>query len=391
MKVSLITTSIRIPTGLEAYARDMREHGHPDVDCIVVGERKSDVGISSFCKHLSRNGFPVEYFSIEAQQEYLSAHRSKIGRHLSFDSHQRRIVGMLKAWQEGADLVIHIDAKDHLLEGDFIGSHSNVGRKNKMMVASSSSGYFNSASLLCEAEGKAFFLRGFPSQQRDRTTLLDFTEQSISVAANAGFCLGCSDLDATTRLDHKLEISGIAPASPRHLCLAPGTWSPFPAHNLSLKRDVVPAYFLSPYVGRYDDIWASYIVSRIAAHLGEGISLGSPAVMRSAAPGNLTKELEQELVGYRQTDRFCAALRSIPLTGSSYHECFGQIAAALPDAWTELPKASAIEIEARNQLLTGMVIWHELIASILARSTCNLLESVSAQSPKSPSFAALSR
>ena len=391
MKVSLITTSLRIPTGLEAYARNARDHGHTDVEFIVVGDRKSDLGISSFCRQISQNYFPAEYLSIDAQQEYLSNHRSKIWKHLSFDSRQRRIVGMLRAWENGADLVIHIDSQDRLSEVDFIGSHSHVGRNIKMNVAKSSSGYFNAASLLSEAQGQSFFLRGYPSQQRETGMRPEISEQSIAIAGNSGFCLGWADLDAITCLDGEIRISGVAPGWPEQLCLAPGTWSPFPAHNLSLKREVVPAYFLSPYVGRYDDIWASYIVSRIAAHLGEGISFGQPAVVRGSSPGNLARQLEQELVGYRQTDRFCAALRSIQLSGTSYHECFGQLAAALPTAWKELPRSSGIEIEARNQLLTGMAMWHELIESTLARSTSNLLGSVLEDRVEVSHYTALSR
>ena len=389
MKVSLVATSIRIPIELEAYARNARDHGHSDVEFIFVGDRKSDLGILSFCRRLSRNYFPSEYLSIDAQQEYLSSHRSKIWKHLSFDSRQRRIIGMLKAWENGADIVICIDSQDQLSDSDFIGLHSHVGRSRKMTLVNSSTGWFNQANLLCESRGQTLFLRGFPMQQRDNAGTAQFTDQSIAVAANSGLCLGCSDLDATTHLDHEIQVSGLSLDSPRQLCLAPGTWSPFPAHNLALKREVVPSYFLSPYVGRYDDIWASYIVSRIAAHLGEAICFGSPAVIRSAGTGNLAKDLEQELVGYRQTDRFCQALRSIPLSGTSYHECFGQIAAALPAAWPELPKTSGIEIEARNQLLTGMAIWHELIASIQARSTSSLLESVADQSPNFSKITAL--
>jgi hypothetical protein len=298
---------------------------------------------------------------------------------------------MLKAWENGADLVIHIDSQDRLTGGDFIGWHSHVGRKNRMLVANSTTGYMNTASLLSEEQGKSFFLRGYPSQQRGNQGPPDMNEQPIAVAANSGICFGFADLDAISCLDDKFQVSGLAPGAPNQLCLAPGTWSPFPAHNLSMKREVVPAYFLSPYVGRYDDIWASYIVSRIATHLGEGISFGLPAVVRDSAPGNLARQLEQELVGYRQTDRFCAALRSIPLSGTSYHECFGQLAAALPTAWKELPKSSGIEIEARNQLLTGMAMWHELIASTLARSTSNLLESVSEDRSEVSHYTALSR
>ena len=52
--------------------------------------------------------------------------------------------------------------------------------------------------------------------------------------------------------------------------LAPGARGPFNSQNTILARAVLPAYFLSPNVGRYDDIFASFMVKRIADHLGWG-------------------------------------------------------------------------------------------------------------------------
>ena len=46
-----------------------------------------------------------------------------------------------------------------------------------------------------------------------------------------------------------------------------GTWSPFNSQNTALSAKIIPAYPLSPKVGRYDDIWASYVIYRIAGPL----------------------------------------------------------------------------------------------------------------------------
>ena len=38
--------------------------------------------------------------------------------------------------------------------------------------------------------------------------------------------------------------------------MANGTWCPFNSQNTALHRNLIPAYVLSPLIGRMDDIWA---------------------------------------------------------------------------------------------------------------------------------------
>jgi hypothetical protein len=105
-------------------------------------------------------------------------------------------------------------------------------------------------------------------------------------------------------------------------------------------REVIPAYFQSPYVGRYDDIWPSYIATRIINHFGDVVAYGQPVLRQKRNEHNLWKDLDNERVGMLLTDEFCATLRSIPLTGTTYHECCGELAMKLPQAWQPSAKWS---------------------------------------------------
>ena len=133
-----------------------------------------------------------------------------------------------------------------------------------------------------------------------------------------------------------------------------------------MMRDVVPAYFLSPYIGRYDDIWASYIINRIAEHVGDVISFGEPLVRQERNPHDMWRDLDAERNGMILTDDFCAALRSIALTGTSYHQCFGEMTEALPEAWAEGAKWTESQKEWRAKLLEGMRIWHTAFRELRA-------------------------
>jgi hypothetical protein len=137
-------------------------------------------------------------------------------------------------------------------------------------------------------------------------------------------------------------------------------------------REVVLAYFLSPYVGRYDDIWASYIVSRIAQHLGDVIAFGDPLVRQERNPHDLWKDLDAERNGMILTDGFCAALRAITLTGTGYQECFGEVCQKLDEAWEVGANWTDSQEQWRAKLLEGLRIWHEVFDKLAIRERVSL-------------------
>ena len=81
------------------------------------------------------------------------------------------------------------------------------------------------------------------------------------------------DIDAVTRLAAPVMATGYKRGE--SFALAKGTWFPFNSQNTALAREAIPAYFLSPHVGRYDDIWASYVVKSVAVHMQALVSPGS--------------------------------------------------------------------------------------------------------------------
>jgi hypothetical protein len=375
-KTFLLVSSPHFPVALEAYLSNARDYGHRDLEVLLIGDRNCGPEVNSFSRNIERNFFPCHFLDMDSQKSYLNSRNNDLKKHLRFDSRPRKSIGLLWAWENGADLVLFINPQDDPIKGDFVGQHLHVGDTSQLQTVSSPTGWANPYAALEESNGLIPYPRGFPLSQRSTPQDLQFDSSSLPVAANFGTCFGRSDLDAIAYRNSEVHISPQKRETDSQLCLAPGTWSPFPAHNLAIKRDLIPAYFLSPYVGRSDDVWASFLVSRIAQHLGEGITFGSPGALRNGKNENLQKDLELELVGYRQTSRFCQALRSIQLTSTSYHDCFGEIAAALQSAWPEPLKASGIEIEARSQILNGTRLWHETFANLQAQSRTNLFKNI---------------
>jgi hypothetical protein len=364
LKVTIVTTTINIPALLIQYARNARGYGHSELDFIVIGDRKSPPETADFCKSVPH--YPCVYLDIPAQQQYLKRF-PELWNHLRFDSIQRRNIGILMAYENGADVMITIDDDNFVMDQDFVGLHSVVGSSPDLLAYGSTSGWFNVCSCLATDHDVPFYHRGFPQKMRwlENGHVTSSSRLKHRVAVNAGLWLDDPDIDALARMDRPIVVRGFNSQWPgTNFALSPGTWSPFNSQNTALMRDAIPAYFLSPYNGRYDDIWGSYILTRIAGHLDDVVSFGEPLVRQERNPHDLWKDLDMERNGMIMTDDFCAALRSISLQGQTYHECFGEILAVLTQAWTPGPAWNESQREWRNKLVEGLVLWHAVFEQL---------------------------
>ena len=363
MKTTIVTTTINVPVLLTQYARNARHYGHKDLDFVIIGDRKSAAGTAEFCKSIEQY-YPATYLDIPAQEKYLERF-PKLREHLLFDSIQRRNIGILLAYENEADVIISIDDDNFVMNQDFVGLHGVVGQTLEVMEFSSTAGWFNVCSMLEADHGVQFYHRGYPQKVRwtESNHFVAMSRGNRRVAVNAGLWLDNPDIDALTRMERQPVVRGFKPTSPTRFCLSEGTWSPFNSQNTALTREAIPAYFLSPYIGRYDDIWASYIIIRIAEHLNDAIVFGEPLVRQERNPHNLWKDLEQERNGMIMTDEFCETLRGIALTGATYQECFNELTGKLRDSWKEDAKWTESQKEWRRRLLEGMEIWGEVFVS----------------------------
>src|SRR6267378_3165212 len=164
MKTTIVTTTINIPALLPKYAQNARYYGHSAVDFVVIGDRKSPPHTADFCKSVEAY-YPCAYLDIPAQQKYLDRF-PELWRHLPFDSIQRRNIGVLMAWENGADVVITIDDDNFVLDQDFVGLHGVAGTVRDLRTYGSTSGWFNVCSLLQADHGIEFYHRGYPQALR---------------------------------------------------------------------------------------------------------------------------------------------------------------------------------------------------------------------------------
>lgn len=354
MKTTIITTTIYVPHFLTGYEENTRLNGYTNTDFIVVGDLKSPSETAAFCETVPH----CTYLDIDAQQEYM-ARFPALSEHLPFNSVERRNIGMLMAYERGADRIITVDDDNYATSHDVVGSHSIVGARLRLPTYWSSTGWFNVCSFLQEQNNVEFYHRGYPPSQRWHDGIISHRQSRNRVVVNAGFWLDNPDVDAITRMERELVVVGYKSGWTGTIALAPGTWSPFDCQNTALLREVIPAYFLSPYVGRHSDIFAAYIVDKLAEHFGDVVAFGNPLALHKRTPHDLWKDLDVERDAMRMTDDFCRFLRTIDISADSYHEGYGQIVKALRSwACTDMEK----------NLVVGMSLWHEVFETLRDKS-----------------------
>jgi hypothetical protein len=348
-KTTVVTTSINVPRFLTAYSDDAIRYGR-EVDFIVIGDQKTPSEAKEFCLTIPN----CNYMDIQAQQEYM--HRfPELWEHIPFNSFERRDIGILKAYENGADTMITIDDDNLLAVEDALRWHQIVGSSSKMPIYRSTSGWFNVCSLLEEENDVEFYHRGYSPKNKWKPGYQMCNPNTGKIVINAGLWYNNPDTDAITRIERPLNVIGFG--SDKHDCgtigLAPGTWSPFNCQNTAIAREVLPSYFMSPYIGRHSDIFASYVVARLAEHFGDVIAFGMPLANHDRSEHNLWHDLEIEKWGMQHTDEFCDVLRSARLTATTYHEGFGQLIEHLK--W-----AASFQ-----KVVEGMQIWHDVFKRII--------------------------
>jgi hypothetical protein len=277
-------------------------------------------------------------------------------------------VSILIAYQRGCDVIITIDDDNYFVPGqDFIGDHCNhVGLTQEIEELSSSSGWLNICDFLEEKRGYEFYARGYPMPHRwlEYPPVIKSARKPKRVMVNAGLWLDDPDVDAITRLCN--SISATRYTKTESFAMGKGTWSPFNSQNTAIHRDVIEAYPLSPVVGRYDDIWISYVVLAIADHLGDACAFGFPLVKQDRNPHNFFVDHDNEKHGLEFTDRFCQWLRAIKLTGKTYGECLPEITAGISAALASEEKMK----DDKRAFVAGFVktleVWHVTMAKVKA-------------------------
>lgn len=342
-KTDIVLTTIFEPAWLPGYLANLKIHGRmDDVTLRIICDRKTPASVYAAASEARRAGFNIDCPTLDEQQDYLR----KLGLPEDFipwNTDNRRNIGFLRAWQQGADVLISIDDDNYCRgDSDFVGEHSVVGHTAGELTGARNAGggpWFNICGMLGINVAATVYARGFPytARQPGRQAALGKIPQSAMnrrVAINAGLWLDDPDVDALTRL---ALAPRAATAENSAVVLAAETWSPINTQNTALMREALPAYYYVRMgfalqgltIDRFGDILSGYFVQKCAKHLGHAIRLGSPVAEHKRTPHNLFKDLYHELAGIVLIEDLLPWLQELKLSGSTYTETYGALADAL--------------------------------------------------------------
>lgn len=297
MKTGIIMPTINVPTNLDEWTAMLdRERGD---FVVVVGNGKTPH--TQVEKYLST--LPVDAMYMHPADEV--SHRWAIDEFLALNHHHRRNLALLQALTNKPDLIVTIDDDNYPFTSNWLDSTQRLFTDdNARPVIYADTGWWNPGSL-CDP---AVTHRGYPISQR----LVDSREHMLSprnerIGVLASLWRGDPDIDAIERIALDPQVRSIT----QSVTLAPKTWAPFDSQSTAVIADLAPMLYMWTDVGRYDDIWASYLMRTVMDPLGWHVTYGHPTVRQDRNEHDLLKDLDAELFGLRYTEQLCDALRRI--------------------------------------------------------------------------------
>jgi hypothetical protein len=328
MRFALVTTTIQVPEVLRRY----RKLG-PDVEIIVAGDMKTPPEAVGLIEEVG------VYLDLTEQVRLHPTLSATIG----WNSIQRRNFALLEAMKLAPDVIVSVD-DDNIPMGDYFFVLERAFEPGGMSARGK---WFNLGELAFES----YTYRGYPRSQSSRAWIGQGNAQRIGVVN--GLIYGDPDINATERIERDPQVSGYylgvdgVTVDPRE------TWTPINSQNTAWRAELAPLAMVLPHVGRYDDIWASYIAQRVLSATDFHIRFGKPYVRQERNPQSVYRNLRDEIFGMENTDALLVALKEIPIdSGASVLENLRAVLRGLEGSGIDLPFAFFWEWLAACEALT---------------------------------------
>ena len=299
MKVALITTTIYIPRVLELY-RSINK----DVWLFVAGDKKTP---HKETRRLVENLGNAIYYSDE-DQEKLGYKSSEI---IGWNKTRRRNIALLEAIKYEADIIITIDDDNIPLDDNYF--HDFIAILSKPytgLKVSSNTGWFNVGDFMVPR----VYHRGFPYHLRHEKIDYQISfARGVKIGIAAGMWFGDPDINAMERITNRPTVHQFSEILHKGIILDNTHFAPIDSQNTAYVRELAPLMMVIEGVGRYNDIWASYIAERVMMTTDYCCHFGKPFVWQERNPHNLWQNLKDEIFGMEHTPRFCEDLLAAEL------------------------------------------------------------------------------
>ncbi|MEO9145221.1 MAG: STELLO glycosyltransferase family protein [Ginsengibacter sp.] len=277
MKKSIVITSIFLPTQAVVSFSGME-----DYTVIVVGDKKTP------SNWLHQN---VQYISV-ADQEKMGFDLVHV---LPFNHYCRKMLGYLKAIDDGADCIIDTDddniPKDNWCFPEFE-SEFECTRENE--------GFINVYQLFTE---KKIWPRGLPLNLISKDFQLN--DHIESSAIRVGIWQGLADEDPDVDAIYRLTDDTPCYFNKRNpVVLKQGTFSPFNTQNTMIRKELFALLYLPCYVTfRFTDILRGWVAQPIMSLYGYHLGFTGATVVQKRNPHDYMKDFISEIPMYEQGEK----------------------------------------------------------------------------------------
>lgn len=279
-KKFIVTTTINAPTEAIKKFSVMK-----DWTLIVVGDRKTPV-LEYIDSDFESNG--SIYLDCDIQEQLYP----RLSKLLGWNTISRRNLGLLFAYQNGAEIVASVDDDNIPLPG--WGENLAIEKKGSIDFYECEAIAFDPLSVTTYHH---LWHRGFPVelvQEQKRNTKLSGTA-IFEPLVQADLWNIDPDVDAMCRMLYKesveFQITNLYAAN---------RMSPFNMQNTFVARKVLKYFFSIPFIGRMDDIWCSYWLQ---AHFPRCVVYAPASVnhIQNRSWESIIKDLSDEILGYQHS------------------------------------------------------------------------------------------
>lgn len=289
---AVVSTSINAhPDAYERWA----QVGH----LIVAGDTNSPKELEHYVKDLG--GL---YLTPETQDK-----RYPFSQHIGWRNIQRRNAAIMAAYEMKYNYVVTVD-DDNAPVGTprewALGHIAELEVTETPIVYGSPTGFLNTG-IFCTP---AFHQRGTPYGVVTHVTQ-PVTMKNPRVVVSQAQVLGDPDCDAVDRICNAPEVHAVIADA----VIDPGTYAAFNSQATMWAGEWAPVMAVLPGIGRYDDIFASFIFHRMALTYNVALHVGTPCVVQKRNAHDLVKDLKAELWGMNWVIAFVNDLRQAFISG----------------------------------------------------------------------------
>ena len=309
MKVACVTTTINVPKVLQLYrAYATAGIGTPygyDVEFFVAGDLKTGPGCADFCNSLDN----VFYLSSDTQK----ALGYRCSEMLGWNTLARRNIATLEALKFGADIIVLVDDDNVPMNEFYFNSHVKaLTAPHSGIKVTGQNGWFDVGQFLDPIAPH----RGYPHTKYGAVACDPIVGAKVGV--NAGICMGDPDISAYFRIANHPTVHRASILLDDGVVVDPDTsWTVFNSQNTAFIRELAPAMFMMPGVGRYDDIYASLICQRVMRERDMHVKFGRPYIFQERNHHDLLKDLRAEIDGMENIVAFANQLDLLDLNKMS--------------------------------------------------------------------------